>query len=304
MTRTPSKSQRHLESRPTGSMKKHHRQNLRSSAMSKIANRTARAVMILITMTIATISPLRAQDSAAPPAAPDATLYTTYSAFASSGQTTISWTVCGSTQDDEGCYDSGSIGPFLGVGAMLEGDPSIKGNVVTRLIYVVDSGSATSVKLYVYRKVDTITAEFDTTTVTLARTVKLPLTGGSTALCSMAANQGFLFIGTDQSPQAVSVKKSTLGVTTLGGFSPPLNVLAITADQYGYVTVTQGNSSGGSGFAIFSPAGEGVEEGGGADFLLDTMQGISPAPLLGTNAQSVPRRGHQPKASHAEAAAN
>jgi hypothetical protein len=185
---------------------------------------------------------------------------------------------------------------------MLEGDPSVKGNVVTRLIYVVDSGSATSVKLYVYRKVDTITAEFDTTTVTLARTVKLPLTGGSTALCFMAANQGFLFIGTNQSPQAVSVKKSTLGVTTLGGLSPPIT--AITADQYGYVTVTQGNASGASGFSVFSPAGEEVEDGGGADFMLDTMQAISPAALLGTNAPSAPRRGHQPKASHAEAAAN
>ena len=274
--------------------------------MSQIPNRTARAVMILMTtivLAIATIAPLRAQNSTTP-TAPDATLYTTYSAFVSSGQTMIDWIVCGSTQDDEGCYDFGTIGPFVGVGAMLEGDPSVKGNVVTRLIYIVDSGSATSVKLYVYRKVDTVTADFDTTTVTLARTVKLPLTGGSTALCSMAANKGFLFIGTNQSPQGVAVKKSTLGVTTLGGFSPPLNVLAITADPYGYVTVTQGNSGGDDAFTVFGPDGAEVEDGGGNNFMLDTMQGFSPAPVLETGAQTTPRRSHQPKPSKAEADAN
>jgi hypothetical protein len=270
--------------------------------MSRIPNCTARSFMILIAL--ATIVPLHAQDSATPTAAPDATLYTTYSAFVSGGQTSIDWTVCGSTQDDEGCYDFGTIGPFVGVGSMLEGDPSVNGNVVTRLIYVVDSGSATSVKLYVYRKVDTVTADFDTTTVTLARTVKLPLTGGSTALCSMAANKGFLFIGTNQSPQGVAVKKSTLGVTTLGGFSPPLNVLAITADQYGYVTVTQGNFGGDDAFTVFGPDGAEVEDGGGNNFMLDTMQGFSPAPVLETGVQTAPRRGHQPKAPQAQPPAN
>jgi hypothetical protein len=271
--------------------------------MSRIPNHRALAAMIVLAL--AAVVPLHAQDSAVLPAAPDSTLYTTYSLFGSSGDTTVSWVVCGSTQDTEGCYDSGSLGPFVGVGAMMEGTPFVNGNVVTRAIYVVDSGSANSVKLYVYKKVDTITADFDTATVTLARIVKLPLTGGSAALCSMAANSGFLFIGTDQSPQGISVKKSTLAVTTLGGFSPPINVLSITADQYGYVTVTQGNSSGESGFSVFGPNGGGVEDGGGADFMLGTMQAVSPAPLLGgANAQPAPRRGYQPKASHAQAEAN
>jgi len=251
------------------------------------------SILAMALVAFAVAVPLHAQDSALP-AAPDSTLYTTYSAFSGSGQTTVSWVVCGSTQQTSGCYDSGSIGPFVGIGAMMEGIPFVNGNVVTRAIYVVDSGATSSVKLYFYKKVDTVTADFDTTTVTLVRTVKLPLTGGTTAQCFMAANSGFLFIGTDQSPQAVEVRKSNLSVTQLGGFSPPINVSAITADQYGYVTVTQGNSSSGSGFSVFWPTGGGEEDGGGADFMLGTMQAVSPAALLlAPNAQLAPRRGYQ-----------
>ena len=47
------------------------------------------------------------------------------------------------------------------------------------------------------QETDTISPTFDTVVVTLSKTV-LPLTGGSTALTSMAANTGFIFIGTDQ----------------------------------------------------------------------------------------------------------
>src|SRR5580704_5685540 len=74
-------------------------------------------------------------------AAPDANLYTTYSLTTSAGQTTVDWVVCGSTLDTEGCYDFGSIGPFVTVGAMVEGNPSVNGDTVTREIYVVDSGA-------------------------------------------------------------------------------------------------------------------------------------------------------------------
>ena len=109
----------------------------------------------MILLAGAAVIQLRAQSSAAPPTAPDSTLYTTYSLFPSGGETRVSWTACGSTLDTHGCYASGVLGRFLVVGAMLEGNPSVKGNVVTRNIYIVDSGSATSVKLYVYRKVDT-----------------------------------------------------------------------------------------------------------------------------------------------------
>lgn len=246
-------------------------------------------------LAIATIVPAQAQNPVAPTTPPDSTLYTTYSLYSSSGQTTVSWSVCGSTTQTEGCYASGQLGPFTAVGALLEGNPSTKANVVTRAIYVVDSGSA-DVKLYVYKKTDSVSSEYDTVTVTLTHTVSLPLTGSSTATCSMAANNNYLFIGTDLSPQGVEVKKSTLAVTTLGGFSPPLNVVSITSDAYGYVTVTQANGSGESGFYLFGPTGGGEEDGGGTSFVLGTTQAIPLNSLVTPSAPPAPRLGYKPKA--------
>jgi hypothetical protein len=215
-----------------------------------------------------------------PPAPPDSTLFTTYDL--SPGYQSVGWLVCGSTQQTSGCYAGGSLGPFVGVGALMEGNPVVNGNTVTRAIYVVDSGSANSVKLYVYKKTDTVTPQTDTVTVTLNRTADLSplLVGGSNVSCSMAANNGFLFIGTDQSPQAVEVNKRTLSVAAVGGFSPPLNITAITADKYGYVTVTQGNFfSGGNGFYVFGPDGFAKEDGGGAEFMLNTVSAVSTSTL-------------------------
>jgi hypothetical protein len=265
--------------------------------MSYISRFRVLATMVLLAF--AAVIPVRAQNSAAPPAAPDSTLYTTYTLYSSNSQINLNWSVCGSTQETEGCYASGSLGPFVAVGAMMEGVPRINGDVVTRFIYVVDSGSENNVLLYVYKKVDTVSAESDTVTVTLTHTVTLPLTGGSTAKCSMAANANYLFIGSDQSPQGVEVRKSTLQVTPLGGFSPPLNVVAITADQYGYVAVTQANSSGESAFSLFGLNGEEQEDGGGSDFVLGTTQAVLPIPALITGAIAKPRvpQSYRPKAS-------
>jgi len=221
------------------------------------------------------------QDAVLPPTAPDSTLYTSY--FSESGYQSISWVVCGSTQQTEGCYGSGSLGPFGRAGALIEGSPSTSGDTVTRHIYVVDiesGASGTGVSLYVYKKTDTVSSTYDTTVVTLTNTVSLPLTGGSEAVCSMAANSGYLFIGTNQSPEAVEVKKSNLSVTQVGGFEPPINVTSITADQYGYVTVTFGGINGGdSGFVQFGPNGQGEGDGGGAWFMLNTMLGLSTTSL-------------------------
>jgi hypothetical protein len=221
--------------------------------------------------------------SASAQGAPDSTLFTTYTA--SSDLTNVSWIVCGSTQNSEGCFGSGQLGPFGKVGAMIEGNPSVNGGTVTRGIYVVDIGS-TAVKLYAYKKTDVVTADFDTVTVKLAKTVTLPLTGGSSALASMAANSRFLFIGTVQSPQAVEVLKSNLTYTQVGGFSPPINVSAITADSYGYVTVTFGTFSGGeSGFYVFGPNGDLQEDGGGAPFMLDTREAVVPTAFFNSSTE-------------------
>jgi hypothetical protein len=243
---------------------------------------------------------LHGQDAPAVSGPPDATLFTTYSL--DSLDQTVSWIVCGSTASSSGCFASGSLGPFGRAGALLEGNPSVnlKTNTVTRAIYVVDIASGVGgngVVLYVYKKTDAVSSSFDTVTVTLSKTVTLPLTGGSTALCSIAANNGFLFIGTDQSPQAVRVQKSNFTLTTVGGFSPPINVTAITADKYGYVTVTQGHFSGGeSGFSVFGPNGALQEDGGGADFMLNTVTAVSTTTLPKSSVNPAQRLGVRPKA--------
>jgi hypothetical protein len=241
--------------------------------MSQISS--PRVLTTTVLLVLAAAVPMRAQQPSAPPAAPDSTLYTTYTG----SRTSVNWTVCGSTSQSEGCYASGSIGPFVGVGAMLEGNPAVNGNVVTRTIYVVDSGGS-NVTLYIYKKVDNVSASTDNVTVTLARTVSLSLTGGSTAVCFMAANAKFLFIGTSLTPYAVEVNKKTLTVTNVGGFSPPINVTSITSDQYGYVTVTQAG-----GFTVLGPDGSLREDGGGTDFMLGTTQAVSGSTLLGASAQ-------------------
>ena len=134
------------------------------------------------------------------------------------------------------------------------------------------------VTLYVYKKTDMITASSDTVNVTLFNTVNLPLVGGTSALASMAANKRFLVVGTDQSPFAYQIRKTNFQLTQFGGFSPPINTSAITADQYGYITITFGSFSGGeSGFIVLSPQGALQEDGGGAEFMLSTDQAVLPS---------------------------
>jgi hypothetical protein len=272
-----------------------HRDN-RGSDMSNRANRHAFFNLIALTA-LGSLVPAVGQEAAAAAAQPDATLFTTYSA--GTGYQTFNYLVCGSTQETEGCYDSGSLGPFGRAGALIEGNPRTQANVVTREIYVVDIASGPSgsgVKLYVYEKTDTVTSLFDTVVVKLARSVTLPLTGGAAALCSMAANGEYVFIGTDQSPQAVAVLKRTLAITPVGGFSPPVNVSAITADQYGYVTVTFGGFlSGENGFYVFAPNGQLSEDGGGAEFSLNTIAGLSTTTLPQSDGALASRLGIKPK---------
>lgn len=202
----------------------------------------------------------------------DSTLFTNYTV----GTTQINLVVCGSLPPSEGCYGSANLGPFGRVGAMIEGNPAqnVKKGTVTRYIYIVDvaAGSgANEVVLYIYKKVDTISGGDDTITVSLFKTVTLPLTGGAATAAYMAANPTFLYIGTNQDESAVQVTKKTLALTQIGEFSG-LNISAITADAYGYITLTWGSSGGPSGFLSLAPDGSGEEDGGGAPVLVNTVQ--------------------------------
>ncbi len=213
----------------------------------------------------------------------DATLYTKYSTQADRAHHTIvSWVVCGSLPGSSGCYGSGSLGPFGMAGALLEGEPTtdLIANTVTRAIYLLDIASGPNrneVVLYVYTKVDTITTDSDTVTVTLSQTISLPLVSG---LSSMAANKQFLFIGTDQSPYAVEIDKQTFSVTQVGGgFSPPINVYGILTNQYGYAALSFGSfRSAHTGFNVIGPDGSAKEDGDESQCMLNIVDGLGLRP--------------------------
>ena len=202
----------------------------------------------------------------------DAGLFTTYTT--DSAKTTLYWTVCGSISGGTGCYSAGQLGPFGQIGSIVESGKAynIREGTVTRYLYVVDEAYGSSqngVALYVYQRVDTIASSFDNTTFTLAKTVSLPLIGGNSAVVFMAANQGFLVIGTSNSTVPVEVNKRTLVITPLDIISQIPN--SITADNYGYVTVT---STG--GFFVVGPSGALQEDGGGSPFTINALLGTQP----------------------------
>ena len=233
---------------------------------------------LAIALMLGAVSPTFAQTTTAP----DATLYTTYSV--ATDLETASWVVCGSTAESEGCFGSGTLGPFGHIGAMLEGQPAVNGSTVTREIYVLDTASGTAangVTLYVYTKTDVVSSSDDQASTTLTQTVPLPLlVGGSTVTAYMAANSVNLYVGTNQSTSAVSIVKDQWTTRSIGGFSPPLTVGGITANAYGYVTVTFGAVGGEfSGFYVFGPTGAPEEDGGGAQFSLNNINAVVPAAL-------------------------
>jgi hypothetical protein len=102
------------------------------------------------------------------------------------------------------------------------------------------------------------------------------LKGGATGVrASMAANANFIFVGTNQSPVAVKIQKSNFALSQISLFSPSMNVAAITADPYGYVTITFGSfSTSENAFVVFDANGLGLEDGGGADFMLNVKDGV------------------------------
>jgi len=106
--------------------------------------------------------------------------------------------------------------------------------------------------------------------VVLTNTVELPLIGSATAACYIAGTNNFLYIGTNQSGGVVRVQKGPLTVTGLIGNDPDLRIKALTADQYGYVSVETTTSAAYSdSFSLYAPSGNNMAVGGG-DFRLLT----------------------------------
>jgi hypothetical protein len=215
-------------------------------------------------------------------APPDAGLFAQYdfpSDFSS-----VDFVVCGYLPQTDGCYGSGSFGPFGHVGAMLEGYPSTDGDVVERAVYIVDVAGGKGrdeVILYHYVLTYTITDGTDAAITTkLTRTVSLPLVGGKGVRCSLAGNSHVVVIGTDQSTQAVMLTKGSLAIQTIGGFSNAPTVTSITTDAYGYISVSFGGGSVIPGFVVIGPTGGFEEDGGGESFLVSTSTGLSTKDVL------------------------
>jgi hypothetical protein len=199
----------------------------------------------------------------------DSGLFTTYS-----GKTTLDWVVCGSIGKSSGCYGAGQLGPFGQIGSVVESAKviDIREGTVTRFLYVVDQdygSSQNGVALYVYLRVDTIASGNDHTTFTLKKTISLPVVGGSQAVVFLAANKGYLVIGTSNSSVPVEINKRTYVITPLTIISQIPN--SITADNYGYVTVTSANA-----FFVVGPDGALQEDGGGSPFMINDLLGTQP----------------------------
>ena len=207
-------------------------------------------------------------------ALPDASFYTTYSF--PTNYNTLHWTVCRSITQSTTCYGNGNLGPFGHVGAAVEGKPVASGNTVTRAIYVVDDAvsGGSGVTLYVYTKTDEVTSTGDVVSVNLAHTVALPLAGGMNAKTYIAGDDGSLYIMTNKTNGFVQMDESSLAYGLIGGFTPPAGGTSITTNRYGYVTATS-YSYPFAGFYTMNPTDGYAEDGGGADFMLDTSNGIS-----------------------------
>ncbi|HSC18553.1 MAG TPA: hypothetical protein VLC74_06535 [Rhizomicrobium sp.] len=201
----------------------------------------------------------------------DAGLYTQYQ-MAPDGSS-ISYVICGSVAQTEGCYGSGSLSPFEHACAVLEGKPKQKDNVIKRAVYVLDKRSSNSapITLDVYTRTDTITDTYDTTVYTLKKQVSLGLNGGPNSHCSMAANDAFVYAATDVDTVAAGMNKATYAVSQLGGFSPPANIVSITADERGYIALHFNE-----GFYIYSPAGNLEGDGGGDADMVGTRNAWVP----------------------------
>ncbi len=222
----------------------------------------------------------------------DSNLVTTYSLGPSSS--TISYLVCGSTQQSEGCYASGDVGPFGRVGALLESEASESGNVVTREVYVIDTAAGSSgdaVELSVYKKTDTVTASDDTVEVTFLRSVSLPLRGGAHANCYLAGSNAYLYVATDTGATAAQIKKGSWQVTKISYESDPAptRVLSISATTAGAVTIAFGGTTpSAAGYVSFNAEGQQFEQGGGYNAYLNSAIGLSTFELPAPSAVAVP----------------
>jgi hypothetical protein len=198
-----------------------------------------------------------------------ADLYTTYNVADAS----LSWSTCGSVPGSDGCYGSGNVGPFTRICAVLETPKQFDAASSEQRIFVVDgndSGKHT-VSLSVFTKRDVVSGPSATTTITRAAKIDLPLNRAPGDHCFAARNAAVLVVGTAATTTAAIIDETNFNVSTLGGFSPPINVSSVLANEAGYISINYGSSAADSGFILLGPDGTSVEDGGGMESLFGSQ---------------------------------
>jgi hypothetical protein len=141
----------------------------------------------------------------------------------------------------------------------------------------------TEVVLYDYLKTDVYDPASGNVVASakLVNSASLPLTGRSDTRSWLAGSGDFLFAGTSASTVAAVIQTGTLVSSGYGGFSPPVGVGSITVDDYGYVSLVFAQASNpDSGFYLLNKDGEGEGDGGGTQYVVNS--------LVGLNAEALP----------------
>jgi len=261
--------------------------------------RPRRALLAAALMMVLAALPMSTLATTPPP---DAGLYTSYSI--GSGYQNVTWTVCGTTQMTEGCYGSGTLGPFGHAGALIESSPvvDVATGTVTRYIYIVDNAAKSEgndVVLNVYKKVDVVTSSTDTVTVSLVKAVPLAaLRGGLNTSTYMAANENYIYVATNDYTWAVRIQRTNLThQVQTAGVSPPASVSAITSDFYGNVTVTFGGTTtnGTAGSLQFDINGNSIGTSTSNEYMLNTSAALQTSSLPTTDALPAARMQIRPR---------
>jgi len=247
-------------------------------------------VVLAVVLVSAAAIPAHAQQKM-----PDSGLFTNYFSGGNPA-TTINWVTCGSTAQSEGCYESGMLGPFTNACSIVQSVPApLNFNTVLRYIYVMDAGSrAGGATLTIYKRIDVISPTYDTTTITQLAVVALPtLAAGPGATCATSQNPTNVYAGTYQGPNIAVINKTNFSVSSFAGSE---NLSALTADYYGFVTISWG-----SGFpddsVTIGPNGQTQQSGGGSYWLINPINGLNPDSLPRFDAAQLPQLGYHLKST-------
>lgn len=204
----------------------------------------------------------------------DANVFTTYQLYGTVG---LRWLTCGTFSGGSGCFGSGYMFTIDRICGMLQGASSTTGDVVSQRLYVLSGGStaASTTNFQVWTKTVTMTPRSVTTKILLETQLSLPLASGSAVSCSMAANDGYIFVGRGTSDTAVKIDKADLKFETLTGLTSPGSVSRIMANEDGYIVVRFGSGASAKSY-LYGSDGKLQREIDGDSVILNSATGLNP----------------------------